>query len=359
MYETNQPTNRLEYIDALRGFIMIIIVYWHINYFSFDVLKVINQINSFENIFLLFGMPLFFFISGLFAYKEKQLWDWQNCIKYISAKFRQLIIPTLIFLGLFVYIFNLSFIGSFYSPMKYGYWFTISLFEYFVVYVLIAKPLNKIKHSWKYDISLLIIGLFIFVATISPQKVLSLIGISDTLPNALGYSNFQYFIYFVLGVIVKRRFDLFKKYLNNSILTGLTITLFFIIALIWIKEGAVHGVTINLLIVIFLGISGCFVSFSFFYKYQDSFTKEKRAGRILQYIGRRTLDIYLLHYFFLPYNLHMVGEWFTENINPTLEFFVSIALAAMVIALCLVVSSIIRISPMLANWLFGVKNKSC
>ena len=51
----------------------------------------------------------------------------------------------------------------------------------------------------------------------------------------------------------------------------------------------------------------------------------------------------------------MVGEWFTENISPTLEFFVSLTLAAMVIALCLVVSNIIRISPLLANWLFGVK----
>lgn len=351
--------NRLEYIDALRGFIMLIIVYWHINYFSFDILKVINKINSFENIFLLFGMPLFFFISGVFAYKEKQIWDWQNSIKYIGSKFKQLIIPTLFILGLFIYVFNLSLKGCFYSPMKYGYWFTISLFEYFVLYVLIAKLLNKIKHSWKYDISLLIIGLFIFIATISPQKVLSLIGISDTLPNALGYSNFQYFIYFVLGAIVKRRYDLFKRFIDNSILMGLTIALFFIIALMYIKTGPIYGPAINESLTILLGITGCFVSFSFFYKYQDCFTKEKRVGRILQYIGRRTLDIYLLHYFFLPRNLKMVGEWFTVNINPTIEFFVSIALAAMVIALCLITSSIIRISPLLANWLFGVKNKSC
>ena len=353
----NQPTQRLEYIDALRGFIMLIIVYWHINYFSFDVLKVINEINSFENIFLPFGMPLFFFISGLFAYKEKQTWKWQNCIKYIGSKFKQLLIPTIIFLVLYVYVFNLSLKESLINPMKYGYWFTISLFEYFVLYVLIAKLLNKIKHSWKYDISLLIIGLFIFIATISPQKTLSHIGISDMLPNAFGFGQMQYFIYFVIGIIAKRRFDIFESYLNSSKLIGLTIILFIIIAFVWLKEGAIYGIPINLFIVLFLGFSGSIVTFSFFYKYQDSFTKETKVGRVLQYIGKRTLDIYLLHYFFLPHNLQMIGEWFTENINPTLEFFVSLTLAAMVIALCLVVSNIIRISPFLANWLFGVKSK--
>jgi hypothetical protein len=239
--------------------------------------------------------------------------------------------------------------------MKYGYWFTISLFEYFVLYVLIAKLLNKIKHSWRYDISLLIIGLFIFIATISTQKTLSLIGFSDILPNAFGFGQMHYFIYFILGVIAKRRFDILESYINNKYLIGGTIVLFFIIALVWLKEGAIYGLFINLLIILFLGIAGTIITFSFFYKYQDSFTKETKVGRVLQYIGKRTLDIYLLHYFFLPHNLQMIGEWFTENINPTLEFFVSLTLAAIVIALCLIVSNIIRISPLLANWLFGVK----
>ena len=82
-------TKRLEYIDALRGFIMIIIIYWHINYFSFDILKVINDVNSFENIFLPFGMPLFFFISGLFAYRDKFNFDWLNIAKFLGDKFKQ------------------------------------------------------------------------------------------------------------------------------------------------------------------------------------------------------------------------------------------------------------------------------
>ena len=33
--------------------------------------------------------------------------------------------------------------GYLISPMKYGFWFTISLFEYFVLYILISKLFEK------------------------------------------------------------------------------------------------------------------------------------------------------------------------------------------------------------------------
>lgn len=185
----NQPTKRLEYVDALRGFIMLIIVYWHINLFSFDILKDINQINSFENIFLPFGMPLFFFISGFFAYRENQVWNKKNIINIISEKFKQLVIPTLLLSVLLIYIFNKSFVGYILSPAKYGFWFTFSLFEYYVVYIFISKFLEKIKHKKIYDLFFILIGLIVFSGTIS-NKALGLIGISDTFPNILGYNNF-------------------------------------------------------------------------------------------------------------------------------------------------------------------------
>ena len=258
---------------------------------------------------------------------------------------------------LFLYLFNKSINNCLYDSAKNGYWFTIILFACFLLYIITSKLFNRFKDKVSYDILLIITALIVFITTISSKKTSAITGIDINTLNALCYNNLHYYIYFILGVIVKRRFETFEKYLKNPILIGLTIILFFIISLINIKSGLIFGNGIKLLIIIFLGISGSIVTFSFFYKYQDSFTKETKVGRVLQYIGKRTLDIYLLHYFFLPRNLKMVGEWFTENINPTLEFFVSLTLAAMVIALCLVVSNVIRISPFLANWLFGVKSK--
>ena len=78
-------------------------------------------------------------------------------------------------------------------------------------------------------------------------------------------------------------------------------------------------------------------------------------GRVLQYVGRRTLDIYLLHYFLLPWGLGVVFPVFTESPMPVVELVCSFAVAVVVVSLCLLVSNIIRLSPFLAHWLFGVK----
>ena len=57
----------------------------------------------------------------------------------------------------------------------------------------------------------------------------------------------------------------------------------------------------------------------------------------------------------LPRNLEVIGYFFSENYNPTLEVFLSLLIALLVIALCVITSNIIRLSPLLANWLLGVK----
>jgi len=355
---TNQPTNRLEYIDAMRGFTMLLVVYSHIITWSYDSPFNISS-NTFNSFFILFRMPLFFFVSGFVLYKATQVWNLKNSFAFILKKFKVQIISTLIFLGLFCFLFDLQINSSITHIGKAGYWFTISLFEYYIAYILIDKVFYKIKNKWLYDIIILSIGIFIFFITFKPQDTYQLLNINPSIFNALGFPMFKYFIFFLFGVIIKRHFEEFKNTINNPQKIGVLIIVFFILVLMYLKLGSFPSFLLNLPFLIFAGFAGIIITFSFFYKYQNCFTKERRIGRVLQYIGRRTLDIYLLHYFFLPRNLKMVGEWFTENINPTLEFFVSIALAAMVIALCLVVSSIIRISPLLANWLFGVKNKSC
>ena len=79
---------------------------------------------------------------------------------------------------------------------------------------------------------------------------------------------------------------------------------------------------------------------------------------MLQYIGTRTLDIYLLHYIFLP-RIPAVGEWLNTN-KPDFVTGTTlcVALALVVIAFCLITSSLLRISPLFQEHLFGVKAPS-
>ena len=90
-----------------------------------------------------------------------------------------------------------------------------------------------------------------------------------------------------------------------------------------------------------------------FFRYYHAFFEQTRFGSVLQFIGRRTLDIYLLHYFFLP-KLPMVGEFFKVNrSNFILETTASFALAFLVIGFCIVTSQLLRVSPFLKKYLFG------
>ncbi|MBR1732813.1 MAG: hypothetical protein IJ729_03605, partial [Alloprevotella sp.] len=92
-----------------------------------------------------------------------------------------------------------------------------------------------------------------------------------------------------------------------------------------------------------------------FRHYESWFTRDKAVGRSLQYIGVRTLDIYLLHYILLP-KLPAVGVWFNQNRpNFVLEVVCTFVLALVVIGFSLLVSQVLRISPLFRQYLFGRK----
>jgi len=66
------PKQRLEWLDALRGFTMFLVVANHTYGFGFDTN---TKYSMFMSLCLLFRMPLFFFISGFLAYKASFSWN--------------------------------------------------------------------------------------------------------------------------------------------------------------------------------------------------------------------------------------------------------------------------------------------
>ena len=64
---------RIQYIDALRGFTMILVVFAHVLLWTFNLGNHETVIGS---LFITFRMPMFFFISGYISYKSTQLWTY-------------------------------------------------------------------------------------------------------------------------------------------------------------------------------------------------------------------------------------------------------------------------------------------
>ena len=89
--------------------------------------------------------------------------------------------------------------------------------------------------------------------------------------------------------------------------------------------------------------------FTFFRYFASWFTKERALGRSLQYVGTRTLDIYLLHFFFLPEFMLLYNRQLLAYDSKWLEVSVVMGEALVVLAACLVASYVIRLIPFLAK----------
>ena len=63
-----QQRKRIEYIDAMRGFTMVLVVLTHVSSFGLGMYG--SDTFSYSKIFAEFRMPLFFFVSGFVLYKS-------------------------------------------------------------------------------------------------------------------------------------------------------------------------------------------------------------------------------------------------------------------------------------------------
>ncbi|MBO7577369.1 MAG: acyltransferase [Prevotella sp.] len=338
---------RIEYIDALRGFCMILVVLYHLGMFSYGM--VLSK--SYYHIFNFFMLPLFFFVSGWCCYRGNSQKKERHDILYICRdKFKQLIVPSCLFMLLSIYVFELNIRNTILNEWKAGYWFTIVLFFFFVFYAILQRFLVKIRMKDRLlDVILSILAFLVFCSSLKPVGDVS--GLFGYFYNGLSFSQWWYFLFFVIGIMVRKYFDIFVRLTDNQFVVAVLLAVF-LLTFMCRNEVAHVSYGINVLV---LGLSGTFLSFTFFRKKQSFFSKETFCGRIFQQIGIRTLDIYMIHYFLLPRHLDMVGRFLQLAENPVIEFFVSLIIAAGIISLCLLLSEIIRLSPWLAHVMLGAK----
>lgn len=336
---------RIEYIDAMRGFTMILVVYSHICGMCLG-----DKWIGWNDIFFLFRLPCFFFISGWLFEKSDRKWNRTTIKSIVKKKFMIQIVPTFIFLLL------LAPPPLFFSRLgttKGGYWFTFALFIFFMLNLISSCFVRKrfVKHQ---DIILFCFALFIsvlaFLYEVYYNRYFRHIG---WLANGLGFLSlmtWRYYLFFYVGTFVKRHFEAFVKLTNKPLIIILVIIGFICIAQIPHTENIPFAYSIFSIGGV-LGMIMIFTLFRLFYTYRLS----QISHHALEYIGRRTLDIYLLHYFLLPRFLLPYGEQLRLYHNPPLEFIVALTLALIVVGFSLVISRIIRLSPFLARYLFGVR----
>ena len=354
----NSIKPRLGWLDALRGFTMLLVVTNHVALKSFGM-----QIrwSTALQFFLLFRMPLFFFISGFLAYKASRIWNARTLGELTLKKLRVQIIPTAVFFLLFLAMIPTTpFIDSLNealaSSMKAGYWFTLVLLYMLLTFYLFSYVESKICRRPFLIILLFIVSLCLFETCYLPRQFSWAMGHKGPPNEFMNYSSLvemiRYFPFFLYGAIVHRYWDRAQRLMDSRWFFPVVVLLALITTIEVIKWHyfRLEWASLPHTLAMFLLLT---MVFMFFRHYSDFFSDKTVLGRSLQFIGRRTLDIYLLHYFFLP-KLPMVGEFFRVNRhNFILDTTAALAVALVVVAFCVITSQLLRVSPFLKKYLFG------
>lgn len=345
---------RMEWLDAMRGFTMILVVSYHVAQMGFAQSEKISASLPF---LVLFRMPLFFFVSGFLAYKSREVWNADYFSSLLWKKLKIQVIPALVFMCVFIILRSrMEFFDTLCrfmrSPTKGGYWFTWVLLQMFFVYYVFAAISQKVRSDAPI-VLLWVLALMLYLSVNMPHEFGKYWKTPFFMYSSV-YELFKFFHFFVMGNLVRRNWSKVQRLFDSQWFSTLILIVAFVSCADFFRWHVLIGEFTNisktsamysLLIIVVM----------FFRHYQDSFTKDTFIGSKLQYVGVRTLDIYLLHFILLP-KLPMVGQFLdSHSPNFVLDIVLSMSVALIVVYFCCLVSNVLRISPIFRQYLFGRK----
>lgn len=363
---------RIKYIDALRGFTMLLVVMWHCSIFG------LNTISPLTDVLETMRMPTFFFISGYIAYKAREVWTPSFTFKRLRGKAIVQLIPATVFLVIYELIFPEMRLREFFTVEHFSlgrYWFTYALFYMFVIYFTVSVTTRRMGRAGSIVHDLLLIAIAVTLLVIFFNYKLK--PWATQLRFNLLLKHFQFF---VIGVLSRKHNGGFMKAISSKWVMAAVVCVFALTMPIVIYYNKIHVATwiynamhtchlmgmnssghiyFNVWFIRILNYcvtcwTGLLIMFTFFKRKEKFFSGNSRLARTLTFIGRRTLDIYLIHYFFVP-----KMWWLTPFVkdNVVMQLLVTSTMAIAIVGLCMIVSEIIRSSSIMAYLLLGVKRK--
>lgn len=282
---------RILYIDNLKAFAIFLVVVGHVYFFTWS-----NHVNIlWFRLISLVNMPLFFFLSGLFAKNKMSL-------KSLRRKVVQLLLPTIVLGSIYAYLHN-GMEELVFGQSHFGYWFLLALFYTFCIFYVRGLIISKLsaKRQWlKNVVEVLFLGSVWLILKacmkIIPQELSALFCLEQL-------ANFVPF--FWAGFLAQQNKGIIKMYIGKyneyfyAISFGMLSVLFY---MFYYSDVALPGVLSKV-----VSICGIYVLVVFFRAKSNSIAN--KTQQVLSWIGTHTLEIYVLQYFFLPdsYKLSDIG----------------------------------------------------
>lgn len=349
---------RLHYFDMLKGIAIFMVVMGHVLTFCVrgidraSLFKFIEQVH----------MPLFFFISGWLTYKVNE----QGLLKTpnLVSRAKRLLVPMVIVSTLWIFYFphsglesplNSTFVGLWSSTWKNGYWFTLVLFQIILIYCVFAPLFGKLRGALQWISAIAVIWVALVAAVINfPTDIIEYVSFDLTA---------TFWPVFMSGLVAARYRETFGKITNNSYLVGGAIVvcgvLIYFLSWPWEFEFMDISLAVPMAVKAIFHVSLAIVAIAVVKPWSEKAFSDNASGftnriaKTWQYLGNKSLAIYLLHYFFLFPLGCCQGALDAMKVSFTPLVFFSAFVASGIIVVTLGADAIISRSAILSFLLTG------
>lgn len=336
---------RVEWVDLAKAFAIYCVVFGHVEVFSMN-----HYGGFFYRLQDLFCMPLFFLLSGMFAKPQLTIKDsWQCLVK----RFLQLMIPFVATGSLYVLLRlnNRPWWSLIWYPdggAHMGYWFLLVLFEMYCIFTVCQIITRKCRLGSLAGYGFLSVALVVWLLMIvvyflkkdSPEEVWSTVVTFSRL-----YYNFPFFI---IGYWLMNNRIILERLLRKNVFA--ISSFLFVLLYVAYDKYELRSVRFILLPVVIVSI---------LYLFKSLGGVNLFLSKYVNYCGRHTLEIYVLHYFFIPFNMpylnDIIAPYGVKDNNIVIELFLNSFVAFIVIAASLISARIIAENKILSQILLGRK----
>lgn len=335
---------RVIWIDQLKGVAILLVVIGHILWFSMGFADVhINGCLLLKFIYS-FHMPLFIFLSGLVINSVPN-------VRKLLSKICQFCCP-LLFVGvLYSYYIGNDFSMFAFSSTKLGYWYLWVLSIFYVLYYLLYRNEESILsgNRTRQIMFYLVLPILIWIAL---KLLVTYIDKNYTDLFCLRACS-EHWPYFCIGIWCGK-FRLLEKVERWRWLTSFALLLYIVVFWLLIAYNlSFHGAGLLLFFYPFTTILLIAILWKNNFEVLNSHVSNQ-----LSFLGRHTLDIYIIHMFFIGnMNLLFLHDYFADSSNTILLILLSLLIAIVVAYSSVFIGKVIR-STELSKIVYGKFFKS-
>lgn len=284
-----------------------------------------------RNVIYSIHMPIFFFVSGYLV--NKKLISYKDVLLFLQKKIR-ILIPFVVIGGGNFLIHKHNIVDFFIDWEKNGYWFLWTLFLMFVIYAITNALLVKNKN--------ILIEIVVLMVPVPICMLLRMYEASE-IGQLLNFLNLYNYLFFISGVIVAR-FNL-RKYILND----LSQFVFFVIYIVGlISEFALINLPMKLCGVLFL--------YGLLADITKSAQESNNIKKLILYIGRSSLGIYVLHYFIYRGLGPLPDPWYDYISSSVLLItIVSFIITSCIIFVSLILFEVLKYNKYVRMVVLGLK----